>query len=89
MLEKQKNELQEQINQRSHMNKEIEETVKQSESLQKDVDKAKERLSDLDEQIEEKKDILSNIESISKSVSGKPLSLKEGLYECPKNISPG
>lgn len=89
MLEKQKNELQEQINQRSHINKEIEETVKQSESLQKDIDKAKEKLSDLDEQIEEKKDILSNIESISKSNSGKSLSLKEGLYECPKNISPG
>lgn len=89
LLEKQKNELNSQLSEKSHLNKEIEESTKQLEQLNTDIDSAKEKIKDLDNQILEKKNTLSKITSISSAASGKKLSLKEGTYSCPKNISPG
>lgn len=89
LLDKQKKELEAQIHEKSYINKEIEDSVNQSEKLSKDIEEAKAKITLLDEQIAEKRSILLKIDSVSQAAKGKQLSLKEGTYECPKNIAPG
>ena len=88
-IQKQKSSLAKQVNENSDISKEIELTVKKTEQTKKDIEAKKAETAKLDEDILQKKSELEKLNSISKATHGKKLSLGNGIYSCPANLSKG
>lgn len=89
MLEKQKNTLNSQLEEKSHLNKELETSLKEADKIKSDIKTASAESEKLDTELEEKQEQLDKLKKVENAKTPKRLSVKEGSYSCPENIPEG